>query len=131
MERVEAAGGVVVNGEGQMLIVHRPRYNDWSFPKGKLDYGEGLRECALREVLEETGWHCALREPLPSIEYVDHKGRDKIVYYWLMEPLGGLFEPNDEVDAIEWLTPAETAVRLSYERDREVLREARDLLAHK
>ncbi len=130
MQRVQAAGGVIVNGERRILVVHRPRYNDWSFPKGKLEAGESLRECALREVLEETGWHCTLKDPLPTIGYVDHKGRDKSVYYWLMDPIEGLFEPNDEVDAIEWLTPSETAIRLTYGRDREVLQKAQDFFGY-
>jgi 8-oxo-dGTP pyrophosphatase MutT (NUDIX family) len=118
---VFAAGGVVVNEHGRLLVVHRPRYDDWSFPKGKLDPGETLQECALREVLEETGCVCRLGRSLTAIRYVDHKGRHKEVSYWLMVPESTDFVPNDEVDEIRWILPDQATLLLSYERDREVL----------
>ncbi len=118
---VHAAGGVVVDRHGRLLVVHRPRYDDWSFPKGKLDPGETLEDCALREVLEETGCECRLGDPLTAIRYVDHKGRAKEVHYWLMAPDSTDFVPNDEVDEVRWLLPADVIPLLSYDRDREVL----------
>jgi len=120
MKRVEAAGGVVLS-DGQVLLVHRPRYDDWTLPKGKLDRGESFEEAALREVEEETGLVCRLGDELPSSEYRDNKDRPKIVRYWLMEVDGGEFEANDEVDEVRWVSLDEAADELTYERDREVL----------
>jgi 8-oxo-dGTP diphosphatase len=125
--RVKAAGGVVCRRAGgalQVALVHRPRYDDWSFPKGKLDKGESWEDAALREVEEEIGVRCRLGAELPPTSYLDPKGRDKVVRYWLMEPLEGEFEPSDEVDEMRWLAPADAEELLSYEHDRELLREA-------
>lgn len=129
--RVEAAGGVVVRdtpeGTGgaagtEVCVVHRPRYDDWTFPKGKLDPGESFEDAALREVEEETGLRCTLEAELPSAEYRDDKDRAKIVRYWQMEvDEDPGFEPNDEVDELRWLPMAEAAELLTYERDRELL----------
>jgi len=113
---VRAAGGVVEQ-DGRVLVVHRPRYDDWTFPKGKALDGETDEACALREVEEETGLRCELGDELPATSYVDAKGRPKRVRYWRMQPLGGRFVPHDEVDEIAWLPPAEAAERLSYVRD--------------
>jgi len=123
---VKASGGVVWRrGERglEVALVHRPRYDDWSFPKGKLDAGEGWEEAALREVEEEVGLRCRLGHELPPTSYRDNKGRSKVVRYWMMEPLGGEFVPSDEVDEIRWLPASEAAKLLSYEHDRELLRE--------
>ena len=117
---VEAAGGVVRRG-GRVAVVHRPRYDDWSFPKGKLDAGETFEVAALREVEEETGLRCELGAELPSTEYRDAKGREKRVRYWEMQPVAGEFEANDEVDEVRWLEPGEAEALLSYEHDRELL----------
>ncbi len=119
-KHVKAAGGVVIR-DGEVLLVHRPRYDDWTLPKGKLDPGESFEEAALREVWEETGLSCSLGEELASTEYRDNKGRPKIVRYWLMEIEGGDFEPNDEVDEVRWVPIGEAAAELTYERDRELL----------
>jgi 8-oxo-dGTP diphosphatase len=120
---VEAAGGVVVDAEGRVALVHRPRYDDWSLPKGKLDPGESFADAALREVEEETGLRCRLVRELPPVEYTDNKGRAKLVRYWLMEVGHDPgFVPNDEVDELRWLEPAEALALLSYERDAEVVR---------
>ncbi|MCI0633102.1 MAG: NUDIX domain-containing protein, partial [Actinobacteria bacterium] len=104
---VRAAGGVVVReregGGREVAIVHRPRYEDWSLPKGKLDDGEGWREAALREVAEETGLRCEAVAELTPSRYRDRKGRQKLVRWWLMRPLGGRFEPSHEVDALRWV----------------------------
>ena len=114
---------------GQVAVVHRPRYDDWSLPKGKLDRGESFEDAAVREVLEETGLRCRLRDELEPVTYVDNKDRPKIVRSWLMEPLSRTFEPNDEVDEVRWLEPAEAAEQLSYERDRALVDEAARELA--
>ncbi len=120
--RVEAAGGVVVV-DGRVLLVHRPRYDDWTLPKGKLDPGESFEEAALREVEEETGLVCRLGRELPSTEYHDNKGRPKVVRYWLMEVERGEFEPNDEVDEVRWAELGEAPALLTYDRDRELVEE--------
>jgi 8-oxo-dGTP diphosphatase len=118
---VRAAGGVV-RRDGEVLVVHRPRYDDWTLPKGKLDAGEEFEEGALREVWEETGLRCRLGRELPSIRYWDGRGRPKLVRYWQMEPESGEFVPNREVDELRWVSPAEALELLSYDRDRDVLR---------
>jgi 8-oxo-dGTP diphosphatase len=125
---VKAAGGVVRRpaGDGgvELAVVHRPRYDDWSFPKGKLDPGEGWEACALREVQEETGLRCRLLRELPPVGYTDHKGRAKAVRYWLMEPEGDDgFTPDDEVDELRWLAPDAVSELLSYPHDVELLEE--------
>jgi 8-oxo-dGTP diphosphatase len=114
---VRAAGGIVVR-DGDVLLVHRPRYDDWTFPKGKAEEGESDEECAVREVHEETGLRCALEDELPSTHYVDARGRPKRVRWWRMRPLADDgFTPNDEVDELRWMRPDEAAALLSYERD--------------
>jgi 8-oxo-dGTP diphosphatase len=119
---VKASGGVVMRDE-RIALVHRPRYDDWSLPKGKLDRGESWEDAALREIEEEIGLRCRLGDELSPTSYRDHKGRAKVVRYWLMEPLDGEFTPNDEVDEMRWVTPAEADDLLTYDRDRELLRE--------
>jgi 8-oxo-dGTP diphosphatase len=120
---VEAAGGVVLDSDGRVALVHRPRYDDWSLPKGKLDPDESFEEAALREVEEETGLRCRLLRELPPVEYTDSKGRPKRVRYWLMEVEHDPgFVSNDEVDELRWLEPADALSLLSYERDAEVVR---------
>jgi 8-oxo-dGTP diphosphatase len=119
--RIHAAGGVVVR-DGKVLLVHRPRYDDWTFPKGKLDPGESFEEAALREVQEETGLRCTLDRELPATRY-DVGGLPKLVRYWLMKPEAEApFVPNDETDELRWVTPGEAFALLSYERDRDMLR---------
>jgi 8-oxo-dGTP diphosphatase len=113
---VRAAGGLVVR-DGMVLLVHRPKYDDWSFPKGKCDNSEGDEACALREVEEETGLRCELLDELGETSYRDAKGRPKIVRYWRMRPIEGEFVPHDEVDEIRWETPDRAAGLLSWSRD--------------
>ncbi len=121
---VKASGGVVwrrARERIEVVVVHRPRYDDWSLPKGKLDAHESWEQAALREVEEETGLSCLLGPELPSTRYTDARGRPKVVRYWRMTVLGGSFEPNREVDEIAWLGPESAAQRLSYDRDVSVL----------
>jgi 8-oxo-dGTP diphosphatase len=121
---VRAAGGVPVrNGATgvEVLVVHRPRYDDWTFPKGKRERGETDEECALREVLEETGLRCVLEEELPPTTYVDRDGRPKLVRYWRVRVVEGSVVPNDEADEARWLPRAAAAALLTYERDHAVL----------
>jgi 8-oxo-dGTP diphosphatase len=119
-ERIDAAGGVVVRG-GRVLVVHRPRYDDWTFPKGKLDPGESFEDAALREVEEETGVRCSLGRELPATRY-EVRGRPKLVRYWLMAPEGETdFVPNDETDDVRWVTPDEARAMLTYDHDRDLL----------
>ncbi len=129
---VRAAGGVVWrrsdDGDRETLLVHRPKYDDWTFPKGKCDAGEDDETCALREVEEETGLHCRLGVELPSTAYIDPKGRPKQVRYWSMTVQNGGFAPNLEVDEARWVRLAEAPEHLSYERDREVLAALADRL---
>ena len=100
-----------------------PRYDDWSFPKGKLDKGESWEDGALREVEEEIGLRCRLGHELPHTSYRDPKGRAKVVRYWMMEPLDGEFAPSHEVDEMRWVPTSEAGRLLSYEHDRELLRQ--------
>lgn len=122
---VHAAGGVVrrevAEGGVEVLLVHRPRYDDWTLPKGKRDAGETDEACALREIEEESGLRCELGVELPSTRYTDHKGRQKVVRYWTATVVGGTFTPNDEVDEVRWVAPDEARQLLTYERDRAVL----------
>jgi 8-oxo-dGTP diphosphatase len=122
--QVQAAGGLVVRPDGRVAVIHRPRYDDWSLPKGKLEDGESFETGALREVEEETGIRGRIVGELEPTKYVDRKGRDKIVRWYRMdldgEPVA--FAPNDEVDEMRWLTPAEARDLLSYEHDRALVR---------
>jgi 8-oxo-dGTP diphosphatase len=118
---VEAAGGVVVretSGGPEVAIVHRPEYEDWSLPKGKLRAGEAWEAAALREVEEETGMRCELVRELEPVRYRDRKGRRKLVRWWLMRPFGGEFRPTDEVDELRWVGADEARRSLDYEHDR-------------
>lgn len=121
---MRAAGGVVrrVGVDGpELLLVHRPRYDDWSFPKGKAERGETPAETARREVFEETGYACAVGPEVAAIRYVDHRGRSKEVRYFVMRVEQGEFVVNDEVDQVAWCAPEVAATRLSYPHDHDVL----------
>lgn len=126
---VLAAGAIVArvgeSGGPEILLIHRDRYDDWSFPKGKLDPGESFEDAARREVWEETGVRAELGRELPSIRYEDHKGRSKLVRYWrarvrAYESLDGIVDP-DEIDAQRWCAPAAAAELLTYAHDRALL----------
>ncbi|GGU81871.1 NUDIX hydrolase [Kitasatospora aureofaciens] len=104
-------------GRPRIAVIHRPKYDDWSLPKGKLDPGEGVVEAALREVAEETGFRCLLGPELPAQHYLA-QGRPKEVRYWAAVPTGGAFRPNREVDRLEWLPAGKARARLTHDRDR-------------
>jgi 8-oxo-dGTP diphosphatase len=116
------AAGCVVRCDGRYAVIHRPRYDDWTLPKGKLDPGETFEQAALREVAEEIGVHGALGAELTPSEYTDHKGRSKLVRYWLMDiDVVPPFAPNDEVDDVRWLPVDEARSLLTYPRDKGLL----------
>jgi 8-oxo-dGTP pyrophosphatase MutT (NUDIX family) len=125
-----AAGGIVIDketGTPRVLLVHRPSYDDWSFPKGKLEPGETIEEAALREVREESGLDCRITRKLATLRYryrTRNEGRlrPKAVHYFLMERVRGDIQvPGEEVDRAEWFDFDEAAGRLSYEQDRKLL----------
>ncbi|GAA3050745.1 8-oxo-dGTP diphosphatase [Streptomyces olivoverticillatus] len=117
---VRAAGCVLWRAAGadvELALVHRPKYDDWSWPKGKLKPGEDPLQGAVREVLEETGMHCVPGAALPTARYVA-AGRPKVVHYWEARATVGSFEPNREVDEVLWLPPDAARERLTHEWDR-------------
>ncbi len=121
---VRAAGGVIVrerDGRREVAVVHRPKYDDWSLPKGKLVEGEGWEAGALREVEEETGWRCEIEGELDPDRYTDQKGRSKEVRWFRMRPLDGRFVAGDEVDELRWLEPDDALALLDYEHDRRLV----------
>ncbi len=130
-ETIRAAGGVLwretatEGGAGvEVAIIHRPRYDDWTLPKGKLAAGEPEIDGAIREVLEETGYRVRLGRPLGETRYFKESGgylRPKVVRWWAMEAAGGGFSPGREVDRLDWVSLAEAHERLSRETDRELL----------
>lgn len=127
MSTIEAAGGVVVDlsrGKPRYLLVHRPNYDDWSFPKGKLDNGEKHRDAALREVKEEAGLSCTVLSKLSPVIYTTPNGNPKRVKYWLMEARKGVFRRNREVDAVTWLKRSGAMNLLTYVHDQALLAEA-------
>jgi 8-oxo-dGTP diphosphatase len=120
---IRAAGGLITrrgrDGGIELLVVHRPKYDDWSLPKGKLDEGETDEEAALREVEEETGYRCTLGEELPTVEYLDRDGRQKRVRYWRMQIVAeGPWSPNKEIDDRRWIPIDEADTLLTYAADR-------------
>lgn len=130
----DAAGGDVVRAAGgvpwrrrdpgglEVLVVHRPKYDDWTFPKGKLDPGETWEQAAVREVWEESGIVPVLGAELPGTEYRDRFGRPKVVRWWAMPVAADAeFAPGPEVDERRWVPPAGAAALLTYPRDRDVL----------
>ena len=122
-DMIVAAGGVVLQN-GRVLLVHRPRYNDWSLPKGKLDDGESPLETAIREVREETGYEVEPGEFVGSCGYIV-KGQPKTVLYWAMTPRKQFeIEDREEVSELVWLTVAEAMERLTYKLEQEILEKA-------
>ena len=133
--QVTAAGGVVWRPAGdqdgggaghdagaiELLLVHRPKYDDWSLPKGKHEPGESDEECARREIEEETGITGRLGDEVGTTRYVDGKGRDKVVHYFEVTEPDGEFVPNREVDEVRWLTPSAAQALLTYTYDAEIV----------
>lgn len=123
---VVAAGGVLRRRgpRGPLIaVVHRPKYDDWSLPKGKVEPGETLEQTALREVEEETFCRAVLARPAGSVAYAD-AGRDKEVHYWLMDLIDeSPFSPNAEIDRLLWVTPADALVLLHYHTERRIVTE--------
>ncbi|MDO0927064.1 NUDIX hydrolase [Streptomyces sp. TG1A-8] len=133
-DTVRAAGCVLwrrspVTGGPEICLVHRPRYDDWSHPKGKLERGEDPLAGALREVAEETGYTAEPGAELPGVRYAAG-GRPKEVRYWAAEAVSGHFTPNDEVDRIVWLPPDEARHRLTRSHDRDLVDALADLPGH-
>ena len=125
-QRVIAAGAVLwrpdpETGETRLAVIHRPRYDDWSLPKGKLDAGENEPAAAVREIWEETGQRSHLGRWLTEVSYPIPEGI-KVVHYWAARAVGGEFTPGDEVDRMEWLSPEDASERLTYPHDRDVLK---------
>jgi 8-oxo-dGTP pyrophosphatase MutT (NUDIX family) len=122
---IRAAGGVVCrstrSGHTEIAVIHRPQYDDWTLPKGKIEPDETAEDCALREVREETGLRCELIRPLGCTAYVDRRGRDKVACYWVMDVRGGKFRPGIEVDKLQWLSVDAAIKRLTYHRDQTLL----------
>jgi 8-oxo-(d)GTP phosphatase len=122
---IRAAGGAVLRAashrRGEVLLVHRPGYRDWTLPKGKIERGESDEECALREVGEETGFECLLGPELGETRYRERRGREKSVRYWIMTVRDGTFQPNSEVDEVRWVPLSTAARELSYPGDRAIL----------
>lgn len=129
---VLAAGGIVVreeSGEIATIIIHRPRHDDWSFPKGKLDPGESSEDAALREVFEETALLCRLEDPLGTVDYPQGDRTVKQTRYWIMRPVSDRgFVPNDEVDAVRWVALSDAAELVTHPLDRALARRARSVL---
>jgi len=120
---IMAAGGILER-DGQILLVQRPRYEDWSLPKGKLDRGETPLQAAIREVREETGYRVKTMGFAGAFGY-EVKGVPKVVLYWMMKPLkqGPILDPN-EVSEMRWV-PVRTAMRLmTYEMERDLVKRA-------
>ena len=123
MPDVRAAGGVVWrlrDGKFEVAVIHRPRYDDWSFPKGKLDEGETEVAAAVREVGEELGAVVSVTRHIGEVRY-EVFGGTKSVHYWVMRHLSGRFVPTEEVDEVEWLRPKAARGVLTYDFDRRVL----------
>lgn len=121
IEPIVAAGGVVVR-DGRVLLVHRPELDDWTFPKGKYESTDfDLLACALREVWEESGYHCSPTGACVTSTYVMPNGRTKAVTLWPMGIVSGQFSVNNEVDEERWLPPDAAAEMLTYDSDRRAL----------
>ncbi|MEU6991722.1 NUDIX hydrolase [Streptomyces sp. NPDC046465] len=129
-ERVVRAAGCVLwrpapttEGGIELALVYRPKWADWSHPKGKLKRAESAADAAVREVREETGMRCELGAELSTARYRDAQGNPKEVRYWAAEAVGGTFTPNSEVSHLRWLAPEAARRRLTRPRDAELVTE--------
>jgi 8-oxo-dGTP diphosphatase len=121
---IRAAGGIVtratLGGRVEVACIYREARGDWTFPKGKLDYGETFEEGALREVFEETGMRCQVVRFVGTTNYTHRKGKPKIVVYYLMSADVVEFQPNEEVDELVWLALEDVRDHLTWDRDQEL-----------
>jgi len=130
---IQAAGGVLYR-DGypdigpEFLVVHRNRYHDWSLPKGKLDRGESFEDAAVREIKEETGFKSKRGDYLGAVTYETNRSRLKLVRYWLMKAQKGSFQPNSEVDRVEWVGLHGAQALLTYNRDARLVERAHSTL---
>jgi len=128
---VLAAGGVIHrrrdDGVVEVVVIHRPKYDDWTLPKGKLEPGESLEQAAVREVEEETGFRTEIERPIGDHSYRDRHGRPKRVTYYALRPVDGRFVPNEEVDELRWLTATEADRLLTHAKDRDFVRRTLEL----
>jgi 8-oxo-dGTP diphosphatase len=120
---IKAAGGVIVR-DGSVLLVHRPRHDDWSFPKGKLEPGETWEQAALREVEEETALVCSLGEEVGRTHYVVEEQAKEVRYFRMTSD--GEARAKNEIDDVRWLSFDEARRLLTYERDRRLLEQVRN-----
>ena len=124
---IRAAGGILQRNRGngvEIAVIHRPGHHDWGLPKGKLNPGEGLETAALREVFEETGCQSSIVRFVGKSEYL-YRGRMKSVSFWLMELVEEhVFLPNDEIDALAWLSPRDALLKLDYAQERDLVKKA-------
>jgi 8-oxo-(d)GTP phosphatase len=122
---IRAAGGVVHrtrdDGTVEVLVIHRPKYDDWTLPKGKLEPDESVEDGAVREVEEETGYRTEIERRIGETSYRDRHGRPKRVTYYAMRPVSGEFAENREVDEVRWVTIEEAERLLSYSHDRNLV----------
>ncbi|MDJ0952290.1 MAG: NUDIX hydrolase [Acidimicrobiia bacterium] len=130
-----AAGGVLYrdgypDSGPEFLLVHRNRYHDWSLPKGKLDRNESFEDAAVREIREETGFKSQRKDYLGAVTYETNRSRLKLVKYWLMKAKKGRFQPNEEVDRIEWVGIHGAQALLTYNRDARLVERAHSLLTN-
>jgi 8-oxo-dGTP pyrophosphatase MutT (NUDIX family) len=127
---IRAAGGLLhrraPDGDTEVAVIHRPRYDDWTLPKGKLHARETVEQAALREVEEETGLRARLGPVAAEVSYQDRHGRPKTVTYFHMTPQSGEFRPNDEVDEMRWLGIDDALRTLTHEHDRDLVTALRE-----
>lgn len=124
---IRAAGGVIVRGDSpataKVAVVHRPKYDDWTIPKGKLDPGEETTACAVREVAEETGLHSRITGHAGTAKYRVAEGEKVVEYFWMRPFRSAGFRPNEEVDEMRWVALNRVGGLLSYDFDRHLVTE--------
>ncbi len=125
---IEKAGGLIVrdsdSGEKEIYVVHRGRHNDWSVPKGHIDSGETPVQAAIREVGEETGFHCSIQQQLPPYFYQTPEGQQVVVHFFLMQVMDQGLETDKEVDKAEWVPVSHIHEKITYPSLQEYIRSA-------